>query len=80
MDGVPLGFDLNAYRKLLVVDDKNLSTRRVTDKACFWDELVKSVADEWKAACNPDDANERLTLIYTDWTNRIETARVSNVS
>lgn len=48
-DAVPLSFDIGPYQGMFNVQLENLSVKRQLDEGIFWNELVNSVAEAWKA-------------------------------
>lgn len=47
-DGFQLIFPFAPFRKLLSLDDADLSVKRKVDMPVFWEEIVSNVADAWK--------------------------------
>lgn len=49
MDLVQLSVGFAPYRELIKADGSNLSVSRNADNPVFWDDLVSSFAEAWKA-------------------------------
>ena len=41
---------MEAFRKMIEVDEGTRSVRREAEPAVFWEEVVKEIAEAWKAA------------------------------
>ena len=49
VDVLPLAFAADPYKKAIEADKENTSVRRIVQKDAFWEQMVKDVADAWKA-------------------------------